>query len=287
MFPKEVRLELGLLTKNFKNLSRAPNGSTTWRNICVGFSGLTNISISSNGQMICAANFPLHRRLSIFLSDTLRKQLDDFLAKCNDNELHSTILDGISDILADIVVRFSFRESSLISIQNQDWKALLDASLGVHSITPATPKEFCDWLFQNESILYDDILQILEQCKLAFPAEMYLEIAETLSNKLVDKICEKECMLIVPREKHTKFALIPFFPKQPLTVGSNEYYSHLNLVLSNVKVLFQDQFPKSYCEPTLETLVLQNFDFLLQEGGENKTLERIFELMAEVMGFNV
>lgn len=287
MFPEEVRLDLGLLTKNFKNVSQRTNYGETWRDICAGLSGLKNISITSNSKVVCTANFPLNRRLSIFLSGNSRKQLNEYLTNCTDNDLHLTILDGVSDILSDILVRFSFRESTLISISNQNWEALRDASLTVYSITPATPKEYCDWLFSNENHFYDDILQILAQCKDVFPARMYLEIAENLINKLVDKICEKECMLILPREKHNKFAVIPFFPKQPLTLASNEYYSHMNFVLSNMKVLFQHKFPKTYSESTLETLVLQNFDFLMQGGAVRETLERIFETLAEAMGFLV
>lgn len=278
MFPKEIRDELGLLIKYFKNLD---SNKRTWKDICVGLNGLKHLKITSTNNVVCTAKFALHRKHSLYLSEDSRKILYDFFGKCNDPEMRSLITDGVSSIMSTILVEFSFHVSNIISLRSYDWKTLRDTSFGTYVITPVTPKEYCDWLFKNQNCYYNDILQILHQCKSVFPAEIYCDIEHHIGFKIDAKIREMGCMLLAPKEKHSKFAILPIsLPLQTIRSRNQLYYSHIFFVLSNLKVFFEFTLSHLFSEEKLEKLILEKFEYLLQQS-ESTTLEKTFDIIKQ------
>lgn len=280
MYPKEIKEDLGLLIKRFKN---RPSNSRRWRDICVGLSGLKNVRLSPNNEVVCTAQFPLNRMYTMYLSNSSRKLLDNYFARCNDNDPISrqVILNGVTNIITDFLIAFSFKESSCTNETGiQSWEKMRNFSLKMNRVTLSTPKEYCDWLFKNEGNYYNDMMQVIQQCKNIFPVDLFNKLPSELCDKIEAQIRVNGCMLMAPKQKHTKFALLPHMFPLNANLSQFNYYSHQYLVLSNLQLFLKATFPNLKDRGNdIEKLILKKLDALVQQ--ENTTLVSFVEELVQ------
>lgn len=241
MFSKEIRDDLGLNKKYFREFYYNDEFRPNWTDYCVGLKGLKNISVV-NDQVICQASFPLYRRQHTFALLSLTDQFNELINSFGNSVIPNDIGSRVADLFVQLLVEFSYMKYmksityTLESLMNQCFQ-------GNKTLIPVTPKEYCNWLFdeqkQSSNLYYNHIVLLLHKIKVFMPLQLRIEFPKLVCVQLELRIIESKCILMVPCEEYKIFAIF-FVHPQYCAFNNFDFFLSLdrNRVLHNLELLF-------------------------------------------------
>lgn len=250
MFPKDLREELGLNKKYFREITFKDSTRGTWKDYCVGLDGLKNISLVNN-QIICQASFSLqNERLSTTASASISDQINQLIDNCNNTELENYIAKKAADLFIELLIDFSYME--YLDSTNYTWELLLNRCLRKDKVLlPITPTEYIRWFFDEEkqqsNLYYKHILRKLHTLKLHFHVHLYQQFKELFCTQIELKIIEKQCIMVIPCQPQSTFAIFPLNPRY--VTDKWRYFTELNQnrVVYNLEILYIRWTPSNAC----------------------------------------